>query len=69
MIQNIAEDDARGETREGWERAQVLFSTLAEDELVDPQIPVRDPAVPAVPRGRRAAVHAQAAARLLPLLR
>ncbi len=38
MIQNIAEDDARGSTREGWERAEMLFSTLGEDELVDPQI-------------------------------
>ena len=39
MIQNIAEDDARGSTREGWERAEMLFATLGEDELVDPQIP------------------------------
>ena len=39
MIQFIAEDDARGETREAWEREQVLFETLGEDELVDPQIP------------------------------
>ena len=39
LIQNIAEDDARGSTREGWERAEMLFSTLGEDELVDPQIP------------------------------
>ncbi|OYX34512.1 MAG: Hsp33 family molecular chaperone [Caulobacterales bacterium 32-69-10] len=38
MIQNVAEDDARGSTREAWERADILFSTLAEDELVDPQI-------------------------------
>jgi len=38
MIQNIAADQARGETDEGWERAQALFSTLGEDELVDPQI-------------------------------
>ena len=38
MIQNIAEDDARGSTREGWERAEMLFATLGEDELIDPQI-------------------------------
>ncbi len=38
MIQNVAEDDARGSTREAWENADILFSTLAEDELVDPQI-------------------------------
>ena len=39
MIQNIAEDEARGSTAEGWERAQALFATLGEDELIDPQIP------------------------------
>jgi molecular chaperone Hsp33 len=38
MIQSIAEDDARGSTREGWERAEALFATLGEDELLDPQI-------------------------------
>jgi molecular chaperone Hsp33 len=38
MIQNIAEDDARGPTREAWERAEVLFATLGEDELIDPTI-------------------------------
>jgi molecular chaperone Hsp33 len=39
MIQNVAEDEARGSTRDAWEKAEALFSTLAEDELVDPQIP------------------------------
>jgi len=39
MIQNIAEDAARGSTADAWERAQALFATLAEDELLDPQIP------------------------------
>jgi molecular chaperone Hsp33 len=39
MIQNIAADQARGDTAEGWERAQALFATLADDELVDPQVP------------------------------
>ena len=39
IIQNIAEDDARGSTDEGWERAQALFATLGQDELIDPQIP------------------------------
>lgn len=38
MIQNIAEDDARGSTSEAWEREQILFATLAEDELIDPTI-------------------------------
>ena len=36
LIQNIAEDAARGSTAEVWERAQALFLTTAEDELVDP---------------------------------
>ena len=39
MIQNIAEDDARGSTSDAWERAQILFQTLGEDELVDPLVP------------------------------
>ena len=39
MIQSIAEDDARGETRDAWERAEALFATLGEDELIDPQVP------------------------------
>lgn len=39
MIQNIAEDEARGSTRDVWERAQALFETLGEDELVDPLVP------------------------------
>ncbi len=38
MIQNIAEDDARGSTAEAWSRAQMLFETLGEDELIDPTV-------------------------------
>ncbi len=38
LIQNIAEDDARGETREAWTRAQAFFETLGEDELLDPDL-------------------------------
>jgi molecular chaperone Hsp33 len=38
IIQNIAGDAARGDTDEAWERAQALFSTLGEDELLDPMI-------------------------------
>ncbi len=38
MIQNIAEDEARGSTADAWERAQILFETVGEDELIDPQI-------------------------------
>jgi molecular chaperone Hsp33 len=36
LIQNIAEDDARGPTEEAWTRTQALFETIGEDELVDP---------------------------------
>jgi molecular chaperone Hsp33 len=36
LIQNIAEDEARGPTREAWRRTQALFETLGEDELIDP---------------------------------
>ena len=39
MIQNVAEDDARGATRDAWERADALFSTTADDELIDPEVP------------------------------
>jgi molecular chaperone Hsp33 len=38
LIQNIAEDDARGPTKEAWTRAQALFETLGEDELIDPTL-------------------------------
>ena len=38
IIQNIAGDAARGDTDDAWDRAQALFSTLAEDELLDPLI-------------------------------
>ena len=38
MIQNIASDQARGDTAEAWDTAQAHFSTLAEDELLDPTI-------------------------------
>jgi molecular chaperone Hsp33 len=38
LIQNIAEDAARGSTEEAWSRTQILFETLGEDELVDPQL-------------------------------
>ena len=39
MLQNVAEDEARGPTRDVWERAEALFETLGEDELVDPLVP------------------------------
>ncbi len=39
LIQNIAEDDARGSTADAWERAEALFQTTADDELIDPEVP------------------------------
>ena len=38
ILQNIAGDDARGPTDDAWERAEALFETLGEDELIDPQV-------------------------------
>jgi molecular chaperone Hsp33 len=38
LLQNIAEDAARGETAETWREAQFLFETVGEDELVDPNL-------------------------------
>ena len=40
LIQNIAGDEeARGSAEDAWERAQALFATVGEDELVDPTVP------------------------------
>jgi molecular chaperone Hsp33 len=38
MIQNVAEDEARGATRDAWERAEALFATTGDDELIDPEV-------------------------------
>lgn len=38
LIQNIAEDEARGPTQEAWRRTQAFFETLGEDELLDPTL-------------------------------
>jgi molecular chaperone Hsp33 len=38
LIQNIAGDEASGETREAWTRAEAFFETIGEDELIDPSI-------------------------------
>ena len=38
ILQNIASDDARGDTTEAWEHVRTLFDTLGEDELVDPTL-------------------------------
>ncbi|HEY5409145.1 MAG TPA: Hsp33 family molecular chaperone [Caulobacteraceae bacterium] len=40
LIQNIAGDsDARQLAEESWDRAQALFETTGEDELIDPTVP------------------------------
>jgi len=38
ILQNIAEDDARGPTQDAWETAQAMIATLGEDELIDPTL-------------------------------
>lgn len=38
LIQRIAGDAARGDTQEDWRRAEILFATLRDDELVDPAL-------------------------------
>ena len=38
LIQNIAEDDARGSTEEAWTRTQAHFETIGEDELIDTEL-------------------------------
>jgi molecular chaperone Hsp33 len=38
LIQIIAEDEARGSTREAWARAQAFLETVGEDELLDPSL-------------------------------
>ena len=38
MIQRVADDAARGETEEVWDRTRALFQTLGDDELIDPTV-------------------------------
>lgn len=38
LIQNIAGDETRGDTADAWVRAQALFETTGEDELIDPSL-------------------------------
>jgi molecular chaperone Hsp33 len=38
MVQYIASDDARGDTREAWVRTQAFFETIGEDELLDTEL-------------------------------
>ena len=46
------------DAEEDWRRAMILLGTATDDELLDPDTAARRSAVPAVPRGRRARVHA-----------
>ena len=39
ILQNIAEDEARGPTEDAWETARAMIATLGEDELIDPTLP------------------------------
>jgi molecular chaperone Hsp33 len=39
LMQRVAGDDARGDTSEDWVRASMLFATVKDEELVDPELP------------------------------
>ena len=39
LVQQIAGDDARGDTDDAWDEAKALFSTLTDSELADPDLP------------------------------
>lgn len=38
LIQRIAPDDARGDVAEDWNRASILFATLEDQEVIDPDL-------------------------------
>jgi molecular chaperone Hsp33 len=38
LLQKIAGDAARGDTDEAWERAEMLFATLSDAEMLDPAL-------------------------------
>jgi molecular chaperone Hsp33 len=38
LMQRIAADDTRGDTREDWSRASILFATVTDEELIDPAL-------------------------------
>lgn len=40
LIQRVAGDAARGATEEDWSRAQILFATLEDSELIDPDLSI-----------------------------
>lgn len=39
LVQQIAGDDARGDTEDAWDEAKALFGTLTDGELADPDLP------------------------------
>ncbi len=39
LMQRVAGDAARGDTNEDWSRASILFSTVTDAELIDPDLP------------------------------
>lgn len=39
LMQRVAGDNARGDTREDWSRATILFDTITDAELIDPALP------------------------------
>ncbi|HRO02082.1 MAG TPA: Hsp33 family molecular chaperone HslO [Terricaulis sp.] len=38
LLQRIAADDARGDPAEDWSRATILFGTVKDEELIDPDL-------------------------------
>lgn len=38
LMQQIAGDDARGDTEDAWETAQALFATVKDEELISPDL-------------------------------
>lgn len=39
LMQRVASDDKRGDTAEDWVRSSMLFATVKDEELVDPELP------------------------------
>src|SRR5689334_21823490 len=39
LMQRVASDAARGDTSEDWSRASILFATVSDAELIDPDLP------------------------------
>lgn len=38
LMQRVASDNARGDTMEDWSRANILFATVRDEELLDPDL-------------------------------